>query len=126
MRIALVSGMTALAAPQGITCSIIMEFPPDKRAGALHLLQSVTGITESKTGCAHCGVFQETVGEDPEFLYTETWDSEAHFEKHVCSEEFNRVLEAFDLSVNEPQVTVGNLIGQGGLEYLRQLHGQHL
>ena len=71
-----------------------MEFPPDKCAGALRLLQSVTSVTESKTGCSRCGVFRETKGNEQEFLYTETWDSAAHFEKHVHSEEFKRVMEA--------------------------------
>jgi quinol monooxygenase YgiN len=111
---------------QGLTCSIIMEFAPDKREGVLRLLQSVTGITESKAGCSHCGVFRETSSEDQEFLYTETWDTEIQFEQHVHSEEFKRVLEALDFSINEPQVTVGALSGQGGLDYLRKLHGHPL
>lgn len=118
--------MNPRANPEGLTCSIIMEFAPDKREGVLRLLQSVTGVTESKTGCSHCGVFREANDEDQEFLYTETWDTESDFERHVRSEEFKRVLEAMDLSICEPQVTVGELSGQGGLAYLLKLHGQHL
>jgi hypothetical protein len=53
--------------------------------------------------------------------YTEEWTSADAFRRHVQSEEFWPILIAIDLCSSEPQVRIGDLAMQGGLDLLLQL-----
>ena len=53
--------------------------------------------------------------------YSETWTSGPPFRIHVRSEEFRPVLVALDMCSEEPVVTIGELAGRTGIEYLREL-----
>ena len=104
-----------------LSCSIDMRFAPDDVECAVQLLLSVTGPTRAKRGCRTCSVELGTA-EAGLVHYREEWDEEA-FPRHVRSEEFRRVLFAMDLCCEEPQIVVGNLVGHGGMAYLRTLRG---
>jgi hypothetical protein len=53
--------------------------------------------------------------------YTEEWTSVDAFRRHVKSEEFWPILITMDLCSTEPQVRIGDLAMQGGLDLLLQL-----
>ena len=102
------------------TCSVTMRLPVREVENALQLLQSVKARVQTKSGCLLCLVTRNA-HEDDCIYYTEKWESEAAFRRHVRSEEFQRVLIAMDLCREEPQIVVGELLGHSGIDYLRQL-----
>jgi quinol monooxygenase YgiN len=102
------------------TCKISMHFAPDNAARAIRLLSSTVGATEAKRGCLACSVARDAADENL-VCYSEMWDSEPEFRRHVQSEEFRRVLMAMDMCCEEPQVLIGGRSGRGAMEYLREL-----
>ncbi|MBE0616516.1 MAG: antibiotic biosynthesis monooxygenase [Proteobacteria bacterium] len=102
------------------TCSIAMRFDAAHLPRALELLVSASGPTRVKRGCRACRIEQEAEGEGV-VRYTEEWDSDEAFHRHLRSDEFWRVLLAMDLCSEEPEVAVGALSARYGLEALREL-----
>ncbi|MBE0616430.1 MAG: antibiotic biosynthesis monooxygenase [Proteobacteria bacterium] len=102
------------------TCSIAMLFEPARLPQALEILASTVGPIRAKRGCKSCRVELDAGGERA-LRYSEEWDSEEAFHRHLRSEEFWRVLVAMDLCSEEPEVTIGELSAQYGLEALRKL-----
>jgi quinol monooxygenase YgiN len=103
-----------------MTCRVDMKFPVGVVDSAVRLLLSVVGRTESKAGCKACNISRDAVESD-RLHYSEEWDSEPAFQRHVHSEEFGRVLVAMDMCGEEPQVTIGNLSGHSGIAYLQAI-----
>jgi quinol monooxygenase YgiN len=102
------------------TCSIDMHFSPKDMDHAVRLLLSVRGNIQAKHGCRDCRVGMDA--SDAGLVhYLEEWESAENFYQHVQSEEFRRVLIAVDLCCEEPRIAVGNLSGQTGMAYLREL-----
>lgn len=102
------------------TCSIDMHFAPKDLDHAVRLLLSVQGNIQAKRGCRDCRFVMDDADADM-VHYLEEWESEKAFHQHVQSEEFRRVLIAVDLCCEEPRTLVGNLSGQIGMAYLREL-----
>ncbi len=104
------------------TCSIIMHYSPDMVDAGVQLLSSVIGQIEVKPGCRSCWVGR-SVGEESRIDYQELWDSEKAFLRHIRSEEFQRVLTAMDLCDEEPEIMIGTLQANCGIEFLSRLRG---
>jgi quinol monooxygenase YgiN len=103
-----------------MTCSITLHLPLREVDDALRLIQSARVRIQAKPGCMLC-LLTRNANEEDCLYYTEKWESEAAFRRHVQSDEFQRVLIAMDLCREEPQIVVGELLGHSGIEYLRQL-----
>ena len=103
-----------------MTCSITMRLPLQEVDNALQLLQSVKIRSKAKSGCI-LSLVTRNANEQDCLYYTEKWESEAAFRRHVQSDDFQRVLIAMDLCREEPQIVVGELLGHSGIDYLRQL-----
>jgi quinol monooxygenase YgiN len=108
------------AQKQIVTCSIDMRFKGQKLGQAVQLLVSAVGCTEAKAGCRECRVVRDAT-EGDRVRYSEQWDSEPAFHRHLKSDEFHRVLVAMELSCEEPKVVVGNLIGHRGIAHLQEM-----
>lgn len=96
-----------------------MSFAPETREQAIRILTSSVGRIEAKQGCEECMVSRDALAEG-HVRYSETWESESSFRKHVRSEEFRRVLLAMDMCSQEPRVAVGSVTGQEGLAQLEE------
>ena len=105
---------------QIVTCSIDMRFKGQRLGQAVQLLVSAVGCTEAKAGCRECRVVRDAT-EEERVSYSEQWDSEPAFQRHLKSDEFHRVLVAMELSCEEPKVVVGSLTGHRGIAYLQAL-----
>lgn len=104
----------------GITLTVNMHFATERIDQAIQLLVSVGGRVEAKPGCQTFSVSRDAVDGDC-VHYKETWTTETAFQRHLQSEEFQRVLVTMDMCSEEPQVAIGNFDGHTGLSYLQQL-----
>lgn len=98
-----------------------LMFSPENLEQAVQLLVSGIGRTEAKPGCRECLVARDAASEG-HLRYSEAWDVEASFRRHIRSEEFQRVMVAMDMCSEEPRITIGELSGRKGMEYLKELH----
>jgi len=103
-----------------VTCSIDMRFLPGKMDEVVQMLVSAVGRTEANAGCKECVVARDAA-ETGRVRYSEVWNSETAFQRHLRSSEFQHVLMAMDLCCEEPQVMIGDLSGRRGIAYLQEL-----
>lgn len=103
-----------------VTCLVDMRFDPGEASRAVQLLLTVVERIKAKAGCQSCWVSRDAV-ENRRIRYSEIWTEDAAFLDHVRSEEFRRVLVALDMCCEEPAVTIGELAGRTGMDYLRDL-----
>ncbi len=101
-------------------CSIEMRFEVETLPRALDLLRSAAGPTRVKRGCRSCHVGQDIM-EESTVRYSEEWETEEAFRRHIRSDDFWPVLLAIDLGSQTPRVTVGNASPDQGVEILRAL-----
>lgn len=97
-----------------------MLFKPEHVESAVGLLRSSIEMIGAKAGCRSCILSRDALV-DGRIHYYEEWESEARFQQHLHSGEFQRVLLAMDMSAEEPEVTVGTLSGERGIACLRNL-----
>jgi quinol monooxygenase YgiN len=107
-----------------VACVIDMHFLPHNVEQAIQLLVSTIGSTEAKPECRECVVARDA-SDDLRIRYSEAWDSESAFRRHLQSSEFRRVLTAMDMCQEEPGVTIGSLSGRSGMAYLQELRETH-
>lgn len=103
-----------------VTCLVEMRFVVAEADRAVRLLATVVERTKAKSGCRACWVSRDVV-DSCRIRYSEVWTSDSTFRSHARSEEFRHVLEALDMCCEEPAVTIGELTGRTGMEYLREL-----
>ena len=70
-----------------MTCLIDMHLSPGDVDRAVQLLPSTVGRTEAKPGYQACSVAPDAA-KQTRVRYSESWNSEAAFQRHVQSEEF--------------------------------------
>ncbi len=103
-----------------VTCTVDMRVLPPAAERVAQVILPVVGIVRAKTGCVSCALTRD-VEDGCRLRYSETWSGEAAFQRHTQSAEFRRVLLAMDMCSEEPEVTIGNLSGHSGMDYLRDL-----
>lgn len=103
-----------------MTFTVDLHFTPEAADRAIQMLLAGIGRTEAKSTCRTCTVARDA-NEPNRVRYTETWNDETAFRKHVQSREFQHVLAAMDMCCEEPQVVIGTLSGRSGISYLQEL-----
>jgi quinol monooxygenase YgiN len=97
-----------------------MRFEPSTLSAALGLLVSAAGPTQEKRGCKSCRVERDALDE-LSVRYVEEWEADEAFRRHINSDEFWPVLVSMDLCCEEPEVAIGNLLADYGMDVLRTL-----
>ena len=101
-----------------IILSIVKISPiPEKRKEILSILRSIRGPTQAISGCLDCRICEED-GDDGEILYLEHWQSWEAFMRHIRSDIYSRMLEAMELSRQEPEVSFFEVSAIRGMDLL--------
>ena len=103
-----------------IMLTVDMRFLEERTDQAIQLLVSVSGRIEAKSGSKDCFIMRDSTSKT-QVRYSEAWESEEAFRRHLLSEEFRRVLFVMEMCCKEPLVTIGNFSGRTGLAYLQQI-----
>lgn len=96
-----------------------MPFSGEQIERAITVLVAAAGPTRAKRGCLSCCIDRDL--EAGTVRYSEEWDSEDAFQKHLRSEDFRKVLVAMDLCCEEPRISLGETTMTGGVDVLRGL-----
>ncbi len=85
----------------------------------LGVLRALEGPTRVKPHCLSCQLYEEDGYEA--LLYTERWDSESEFHRHVRSDLFRQLLEATELSRRAPEIQFHRISETRGIDLLEDL-----
>jgi len=83
------------------------------------ILSSVKGQTEGKSGCISCLILQE-VNNANRITYEELWENQEQFNRHICSNLYQKILVAIDMSSQPPVVKFSTISSVAGMELLKE------
>jgi quinol monooxygenase YgiN len=89
----------------------------------MELLHSVQDLAGPSAGCAGCWLSEEDVLHN-HIRYAEQWESEEALHDHIRSDLYRRVLEAMELSKQQPKVKFYYCTETKGLELIEAIRGQ--
>jgi quinol monooxygenase YgiN len=104
--------------------SIVTIYPfPEKRKEILSILNSTRGPTQAMNDCLDCRICIED-GDEGAILFLEQWQSWESFMKHIRSDIYSRLLEAMELSREEPDVSFFEVSAMRGMDLLKAVRDQ--
>ncbi len=85
----------------------------------IEILSLVKGQVAGKAGCTSCHILQE-VNNGNCISYEELWENQEQFNKHICSNLYQKILVAIDMSSQPPVVKFSTISSVTGMELLRE------
>lgn len=98
-----------------IVFTLRLAAPPDKRGEIVQTLRSLVGPTQAERGCASCRI-QHDEEDDNVLTFVEEWETQEDLDRHMCSDEYRRLLVVMDMSAAPPEVTFRTVSDVAGLE----------
>ena len=102
-----------------IHMSLRMEFTPDKVDEALQILRSIVEPTRAEVGCIDCSVYQDTEMEN-QILFIQKWRSEEFLQRHLRSEEYQKVLLVMEMALSPPEIIFDTIASTSGVETIEK------
>lgn len=75
------------------------------------------------SGCLECRIW-EGDGDEGEILFLEHWQTWEAFMRHIRSDHYSRMLEAMELSREEPEVSFFEVTTLRGMDLLKAVRNQ--
>jgi quinol monooxygenase YgiN len=95
---------------------------PQSRAEVVRTLTAQFGPTRVQPGCLRCDLYQDV--ENPEAItLVEQWESQAHLDLRLRSEDYRAVLAAIELAREQPEIHFDTVTSRGGLEVVASARG---
>lgn len=104
----------------GVTFSLRLVAPEERREELLQTFRSVVGPIRGTPGCLRCSLLED-VQQPSEIVFEMEWKKEAAFARHVQTDLFRKVLQGMDLAAEPPEVRIKTVSGVGDMERLREL-----
>jgi quinol monooxygenase YgiN len=95
----------------------------EKREELLKVLRSIRGPAQAMSGCLEFRIWVEDE-DDGEILLLEHWQSWESFMQHVRSDLYTRMLEALELSREEPVVSFFDVSAIRGMDFITAVRNQ--
>jgi len=102
-----------------IHASLRMDFAPDKVDEALHILRSIVEPTRAEAGCLSCSVYQDMEMEN-QIVFAEKWRSEEDLQRHLRSEEYQKVLLVMEMALTRPEIIFDTITSTSGVETIEK------
>ena len=102
-----------------IHTSLRMDFTPDKFEEALQILHSIIEPTRAEVGCIDCSVYQDT-GHENQILFIQKWRSEKFLQRHLRSDEYQKVLLVMDMALTPPEIVFDTISSTSGVETIEK------
>jgi quinol monooxygenase YgiN len=97
--------------------------PFKKLREALQILRAVRQRTRFKLGCVSSNIYREVDLENV-IIVEECWSSEEDLERHLRSDEYNKVLSVFDMASVLPEISFDRILTTTGCETIEKVRTQ--
>lgn len=108
-----------------MTILAVLELVPQiqKRQAMLEVLGSVAERVKANPECVSCGLFEEAA--DPQrVVYMEQWRSAKDLHAHIRSALYLRILNAVELSREQPRVSFHEVMATRSMELIESLRSR--
>lgn len=97
-----------------------VKVAPEKKHGVIKAFHSVLGPTSAQPGCLFCEVCNNTQDDD-ELILLQKWDMRENMEKHIHTQEFQRILAVIENACEPPEITFNEIATSYGIELLEMI-----
>jgi quinol monooxygenase YgiN len=102
-----------------IQATLRMDFAPSKIDEARKILGSIVERTRVIAGCISCSVFQD-VDNKHLIVFEEKWRSDEDLQRHLRSEEYQKVLLVMEMAIIPPDIRFDTITGSSGVETIEE------
>jgi quinol monooxygenase YgiN len=94
--------------------------PSEKRTEILETLSWYLGPVCHQAGCLSCRAYQG-LDDENEIILVEKWTSQAYLNRHLCSNDYAKLLTLMDLSKETPEVNFITVSNMAGIELIKKV-----
>jgi len=102
-----------------VHATVRMVIPAKEEGEVLRMLRSIAERTRMEEGCMGCFVYQSAEGEST-IMVEEFWKSEEDLERHLRSEDYQKVLLVVEMAVEPPEIRFSAISHTTGLETIEK------
>ncbi len=102
--------------------AIRMLIPPKRRREVLDLLSWFSERCRLEQGCIYCRIYQDLEIE-PALMIEQLWELREDLERHLRSEEFHKLLQAVEMSLERPEIRFDEIARSSGIEAIEKAIG---
>lgn len=103
-----------------IIVTLQLKVAPEKRLNVLKTIHAMIGPTTVQSGCLHCGFYSNTQNDD-ELILFEEWESQAHLERHLHTDDFRKLLAAMETASEPPKISFNTVSSTEGIELAEKI-----
>ncbi len=105
-----------------LLATIRMVIPPEKRAEAVQILNSMAERTRVRPGCLSCRIYHDEQVEAV-FMLEELWETQESLDRHLKSDDYRNVLFVTEMAVEPPEIKFRTISHSAGLEIIEKARG---
>lgn len=98
---------------------IRMDIDPEKVDAALQILGSIVERTRAEAGCISCTVSLD-IEDQNRIVFEETWSGQEALDRHLRSEEYQRVLLVMEMARVKPEIRFDIIATTSGVEIIEK------
>jgi quinol monooxygenase YgiN len=102
-----------------IQATVKMDFAAGNVIEAVAILRSIVERIRVTRGCIGCSVYQEA-GNKNVVVFEEKWTCDADLQRHLRSEDYQKVLMVMEMSDSRPEIRFETVSGLGGVEIIEE------
>ena len=103
-----------------IVSTVRIVVPSEKRMETLEMLRWYLGPAAHQLGCISCRTYQG-LDDENEIILIEKWRSQAYLNRHLCSNDYVKILDLMDLSMKTPEVNFITVSNMAGMELIQKV-----
>jgi quinol monooxygenase YgiN len=102
-----------------VRATIRMLISPKRRGEVLEILSSTAERSRFEPGCISCRVYQD-VEVEAMVIFDQLWLNEEVLERHLQSEEFQKVILIIEMSMEAPEIRFDEISRSSGVETIEK------
>ena len=103
-----------------ILATLRMAIPLQKRGEVLKILKSIVARNLARPGdCVFCRICEDVL-EDNVLQFEEMWRNEEELERHLRSDEYQKVILVLELALKQPEIRFDTISSSMGIEALEK------
>jgi quinol monooxygenase YgiN len=106
-----------------IVVTLHLKANPEKRWDVLKSIHALIGPTSVQTGCLHCAFYSNTRNDD-ELILLEKWATYKDLEKHIHSDEFQKILAIMEVVSRPPEINFYETDSIKGMDFVEEILGE--
>ena len=102
-----------------ILVTLRMAIPQQKRGEALKILKSMVARNQAQPDCVFCRICEDAL-EDNVLQFEEMWRNEEELERHLRSDQYNKVLLVLEMALKQPEIRFDIVSSSTGIETIEE------